>query len=1134
MSETVRARKKRKKQGLGGEALPRKEEKFNPKGRRRNRTQELETKIASLEKELLALRQSQASVPLQQPEDTYRNIVDNAVEGIFQTTVDGHFISANPAMARLFGYDSPEALITNVTNIAEQLYVQPSRRAAFKQCLERDDVVQQFEAQAYRQDGSRIWASITARAVRDDGGQLLYYQGHVEDVTACKQREEALNLIVEGTAAKTGCDFFRSCVQSLAKILQVPYALVTEFVNPAKTRVRSLAFWQGEDFGANIEYDLHFPAGDSAVKGTKCYYSESTQAFFRTEPDLAKLGAQSYLGIPLMDSTGTILGHLAVLSDQSITKDPGHELILKIFAARAGAELERKQASDALRQQARKNSLFSSISRRFIDQDIESATNFALQALAEFVDIDRSYIIQYTPCQGFLKATHEWCRDGTEAYFLKEKKEQFFPVDAYPWFSEQLMAGQPIVVSNLDDLPPDATVERTLLEQDCVQSILIVPMINANRTEGFLGLDAMRSPKAWTQDDIHLLQFIGELIAIAQARHEAKRALKRGNALLEAQQEAIPDGMLVIDENQQIVSYNQRFCELLQVPPKIIQSGDGQQLLDWAVSCAERPEEFLARVNYLYDHPTEISRDTITLKTGQVFDRYSAPVQSSEGECYGRIWFFHDITVLKQAEAELRQAKEGAEVANRSKSEFLASMSHELRTPLNAILGFTQVMNRDRSLSTEQQKQLGIISRSGEHLLELINDILEMSKIEAGRTTFNENSFDLHRLLDSLEEMLRLKADAKGLQLIVEHTPEVPQYIKTDEGKIRQVLINLIGNAIKFTDEGGVTLRVRAKHSESQRSKDSPFLLHFEVEDTGVGISEAEVKQLFAAFVQTESGRKSQQGTGLGLPISQKFVQLMGGEITVSSTVGKGSVFAFEIEAPLANAEDIEALDAAHRVIGLAPDQPEYRILAVDDREESRLLLVTLLTSMGFSVREAGNGQEAIATWKDWEPHLILMDMRMPVMDGYEATKQIKAQLQGQATVIIALTASAFEEERRGVLAAGCDDFMRKPFREQVLFDKIGQHLGVEYVFDTTQQADSSASSDVSEGDSTSTLKDHLAQMPVDWIDQLGQAAVECSDDMILDLIEQIPQEQAPLAITLREYAEGFLFEKISELTQPE
>ncbi|MGH2413784.1 MAG: ATP-binding protein, partial [Microcystaceae cyanobacterium] len=489
------------------------------------------------------------------------------------------------------------------------------------------------------------------------------------------------------------------------------------------------------------------------------------------------------------------------------------------------------------------------------------------------------------------------------------------------------------------------------------------------------------------------------------------------------------------------------------------------------------------------------------------------------------------------AEEALKRAKEAADGANQAKSEFLASMSHELRTPLNAILGFTQVMNRDSSLSTEQQQNLSIINRSGEHLLALINDILEMSKIEAGKTTFKQNSFDLYHLLDSLAEMLRLKAEAKSLQLIFEHTAAVPQHIQTDAGKLRQVLINLLGNAIKFTQEGGVILRVGVGNRESgvgNREKSikssrlptansplpfstlhdsplpTPYSLLFEVEDTGPGIAPDEIDKLFEAFGQTETGRNSQQGTGLGLSISQRFVQLMGGDISVSSIPGRGSLFAFEIPVNLTDAAEIQKTQPTRKVIGLAPDQPGYRILAVDDRLESRLLLVKLLSSLGFAVQEAANGQEAVEIWENWEPHLIWMDMRMPVMDGYEATKTIKATIKGQATVIIALTASVFEEERTIILSAGCDDFIRKPFPEGVLWEKMTQHLGVRFLYENQENLEFRIPN--------SEFRIHpssLQAMPTEWITQLHQAAVECSDDLLLEVIEQIPEDYTSLAIAL-------------------
>jgi signal transduction histidine kinase/ActR/RegA family two-component response regulator len=394
-------------------------------------------------------------------------------------------------------------------------------------------------------------------------------------------------------------------------------------------------------------------------------------------------------------------------------------------------------------------------------------------------------------------------------------------------------------------------------------------------------------------------------------------------------------------------------------------------------------------------------------------------------------------------EAEKAQAK--AESADRAKSQFLANMSHELRTPLNAILGFTQLMLRSRSNSAgvsdaiapqTQQRYLDTINRSGEHLLALINNVLEMSKIEAGRITFQATNFDLYALLDTLQQMLRLKAESKGLQLKFERSRDVPQFVCTDETKLRQVLINLLGNAIKFTQVGSVTLRVERREEDS---------LYFAVIDTGPGIAATERDRLFEPFVQTATGVHSQEGTGLGLSISRKFVQLMGGEIAVESTVDQGSIFQFEIQVELATDRAIELPKQERSIVGLAAGQIAYRILVVDDKLENRQLLVELLIPIGFEVQTATNGQKAIGLWQSWQPHLIWMDIRMPVMDGYVATQQIKASSL-PSPIIIALTGSAFEEELQVALAAGFDDFVRKPFRTETIFAKMAEYLGVCYV----------------------------------------------------------------------------------------
>lgn len=548
-----------------------------------------------------------------------------------------------------------------------------------------------------------------------------------------------------------------------------------------------------------------------------------------------------------------------------------------------------------------------------------------------------------------------------------------------------------------------------------------------------------------------------------------------------------------------------------------------------------------------------------------------------------------DISDRQQAQAALQQAKEAAETANRAKSRFLANMSHELRTPLNAIIGFTQLLTRDSSLNSEQQDYIGIIQRSGEHLLELINNVLQMSKIEVGQITLNKNSFDLYHLLDSLESMLQLPAQKKGLQLVFDRAPTLPQYIKTDESKLRQALINLLANAIKFTSEGGVTLRVaknlKVKHlkvegsselpveslysptgmktahrrssyedvaqievsqhsSNLQHSTPQPVTLYFEVEDTGSGIAPEEMNSLFEPFVQTQTGRKSLEGTGLGLPITRQFVELMGGEMKVSSILGKGSIFTFDIDIELVQQLEIETTPTSPRVIGLESGQPDYRILVVDDRLESRLLLVKLLISVGLGVREAVNGQEAIDVWSSWEPHLIWMDMRMPVMDGYDATKRIKADLKGQATAIIALTASAFEEERSIVLSAGCDDFVRKPFRESVIFEKMAQHLGVRYIYEepaSSTSGDDRQNMELESGEasySSGSAMHYILQpssfqvMPSEWVNELYQAAVSIENERIFQLIEQIPPPHLPLAQAIADLVNNFRCDQILDLIE--
>ena len=397
---------------------------------------------------------------------------------------------------------------------------------------------------------------------------------------------------------------------------------------------------------------------------------------------------------------------------------------------------------------------------------------------------------------------------------------------------------------------------------------------------------------------------------------------------------------------------------------------------------------------------------------------------------------------VRERTAALRESEQRALAASRAKSAFLANMSHELRTPLNGVLGFAQLLARRKNRDAEDREGLDIIMKSGEHLLGLINDVLSLSKIEAGRVTLEQEAFDVATLVHDVENVLRVRAEEKNLRLVCEIDDTLPRAVAGDQGKLRQILLNLAGNAVKFTSAGSVTIRVAWNDGRAR----------LEVEDTGPGIAAEELPRLFEPFSQTDSGQRTKEGTGLGLALSRDLARLMDGDITVVSEAGRGSCFRVEIALPEAALETIVEPKDRRRVTSLAAGQSPVRVLVVDDTTLNRTVLTRLLASVGFDVRAAAGGEEAVALWESWEPHFIWMDKRMPGVDGLEATRRIRARerSEGRARVpIIALSASALEHERSDILAAGCDDFVAKPFRESMIFTKMREHLGIEYAYES-------------------------------------------------------------------------------------
>ncbi len=463
---------------------------------------------------------------------------------------------------------------------------------------------------------------------------------------------------------------------------------------------------------------------------------------------------------------------------------------------------------------------------------------------------------------------------------------------------------------------------------------------------------------------------------------------------------------------------------------------------------------------------------------------------------------------VEERTAELRSAKEAAETANRAKSAFLSNMSHELRTPLNAILGYSQLMQKDPSLSTENREQLNIINRSGEHLLRLINDVLEISKIEAQRVVVEMGAFDLHALFKELYTMFRIRTDAKKLQFLLEGISDLPLYVVTDEGKLRQILINLIDNAVKFTEEGGIVVRVAIKSGNDDTKR-----LVVEVQDTGSGIGEGELEKVFQAFEQTASGRHSTGGTGLGMTISRKYARMLGGDIILFSRLGEGSTFRMEVDVQEGGKPDIREKTHLRRIKGLEPGQKIPRVLVTEDLEESRSLLVKLLKIIGFEVREAVNGREAVDVCSEWHPHFVWMDIRMPVMGGLEAMRLIKASDVGKVIKIAAITASGMVEDQASIMSAGFDDFVRKPFREQEVLEVMARHLEVCYQYEPEEVE--------TPPEGVCELSSHqlALSLDADLLGELRSAVLTLDTDRTLQVIEKISAQEYCLGAKLKKLA---------------
>ncbi|MBD2196206.1 MULTISPECIES: hybrid sensor histidine kinase/response regulator [Calothrix] len=483
---------------------------------------------------------------------------------------------------------------------------------------------------------------------------------------------------------------------------------------------------------------------------------------------------------------------------------------------------------------------------------------------------------------------------------------------------------------------------------------------------------------------------------------------------------------------------------------------------------------------------------------------------------------FEDLELrVEERTVALKEAKELADSANRAKSEFLANMSHELRTPLNGILGYAQILQASKSLSDKQQKGINIINQCASHLLTLINDILDLSKIEARKMELYPTSFHFPSFLQAVSEICRIKAEQKGISFVYQPDRLLPIGIHADEKRLRQVLINLLGNAIKFTEKGSVTFTVKIKQiKNADQDESSTYQIRFIVEDTGVGMTSEQLEKIFLPFEQVGNVKKQSEGTGLGLAISQKIVSMMGGTIEVQSQPEKGSIFWFDAEISESREwADKSKVSQQGTIISFQGEK--RKILVVDDRWENRSVLVNLLEPIGFEIVEAKDGQEGLEKIAESIPDLIITDVSMPGMNGLEMIQHLRNSPDLIHLKIIVSSASVFDSDKQKSLDAGGDDFLPKPVQASELFEKLQMYLELEWIYD--------------DNNTDSPITQEVVLPPIDELQQLYELALKGRIKAIqnqLNKIENTDIKFRPFVQELQQLAQSFQIEKIQNIME--
>ncbi|MDP2771342.1 MAG: PAS domain S-box protein [Giesbergeria sp.] len=1041
-----------------------------------------------------------------------RSLIEASLDPLVTISAEGKITDVNRATEAVTGRSRSELIGTDFSDY----FTEPDKaREGYQQVFLRGSVTD-FPLALRRRDGHVTEVLYNASVYQGENGEVLGVLASARDITERKLDEEVLHRLNRELRAISSCNqtLMRAedeqtllneicqivCDQAGYRMAWVGYA-----ENDETKTVRPVA-WSGFDSGYVENARLSWADDTERGQGLAAMAIRSGRTFcvqdFANEPEMVpwredalSRGYRSGVALPLKDESAKVFGVLLIYSTQINAFVPDEMRLLEELAGDLAFGIavlrtrnERKRTEQALREH-----------EHFLDSVIEHLPNMLFVKDAKDLKFVR-----------FNKAGEALLGYPRDQLIGKNDRD-FFPREQADFFISK--DREIIARRELLDIPEEPISTK------------------------FLGQRYLHTRKIPIfSDDGRPLYLLGISEDITERKRAEEKLLRSEHGLAEAQR-IVHLGNWDLDLETNVLTWSDEIYRIFEIDPEKFGAS-----FDAFLNAIHPDDRELVNKAYTDSVNNKIPYDIehrLLMKDGRVkyVNEKCETYCREDGRALRSVGTVYDITERRKVAEELRRykdhleelvqqrtadlvlARNAAEAANRAKSVFLSSMSHELRTPMNAILGFSSMMRKDPLLQDEQRQNLDIINRSGEHLLTLINDVLEMAKIEAGRVQVESAPFDLGSLVRDVTDMMHMRAQENGLQLLIDQSSQFPRYIKGDEARVRQVLINLLGNAVKFTRHGGVTVRFGLKpHTTPQR-------LLIEVEDSGIGISAADQKRVFEPFVQFGE-TAAQQGTGLGLSIARQFVQLMGGTISFESTLGKGSTFRVELPMERVASADVAKPESTVKgeIVGLAPGQPEYRILIVEDQLDNQLLLSKLMKNVGFQAKVTENGAQAVGLFQSWRPQLIWMDRRMPVMDGLEATRRIRELPGGREVKIVAVTASVFMEQRDEILKAGMDDVVRKPYRFNEIYECMAQQLGVQYTYAEAQDAQ-----EVSDLVLTAGM---LAVLPPDLHRELHDAAESLEGERITAVIGQVASFDSKLHKTLSRLADNFDYPAILKALQ--